>query len=97
MAYISTVISGLQFHREGMCTNDKEKGCPYWKHNDNCVKQLMSDAIDLLKKDKPRNVLGIVTIGKNTTGHCPSCDSLLFKLYTPKWCGNCGQALNWRE
>ena len=95
MARVGTVISGLNYHKDGMCAVEKGNGWPYWKYGDNCSKRMLTDAVDLLKKDKPRNVIGAIKVDGKITGHCPNCDSMLNKLYTPKWCGNCGQALNW--
>lgn len=97
MARIGTVIKGLIFHKDGMCTSKKGEVCPYWKFDDNCSKRMITDAIELLQKDKPRNVISILTVEEKTTGFCPKCDSMLNRTYTPKWCGNCGQALNWWE
>lgn len=50
---LEKVIKGLEMHASGMCnvvtySNGREY-CPYWENNDNCMVELLKDAISLLK------------------------------------------------
>lgn len=54
-------------------------------------------AIEALEKQIPKKTTKIQRVpnGWLTYGHCPNCDS--FTRNTLKYCGNCGQALDWSE
>ena len=65
MAHIGETIKGLKcisgdlvFCKE--CAYSNEKGCGRY----GCQKDCAKDAIELLKKDKPRNVIKIVRLKK---------------------------------
>lgn len=106
MADVKYVIKAVQLciKKEQCVLQHPKEHCPYEKFQgnyedwcDECTSRLAEDVLKLLKKDKPRIVMRILTVEGKTTGFCPRCDSMLNKTYTPKWCGNCGQALNWME
>ena len=47
------VIRGLECcHKRGECRNCPYFDCPYWENNDNCMVQLLKDALELLKVQK---------------------------------------------
>ena len=52
MADLEKVINGLIMHKTGLCnvlTASGKEYCPYWENNDNCMLELLNDALSLLK------------------------------------------------
>lgn len=105
MADVKDVIKAVELciRKEQCIMQYPEEHCPYEKLQgsyedwcDECTSRLAEDVLKLLKKDKPRNVIKIVRL-KNVTGYCPACDVPLYQEHSPRWCGHCGQALNWGE
>lgn len=57
MADLEKVIKGLKMHKTGICnvlTASGKEYCPYWENNDNCMLELLNDALSLLKAQEPR-------------------------------------------
>ena len=55
MADLERVSKGLEMHKSGLCNALTANGkvyCPYWENNDNCMMELLNDAISLLKEQK---------------------------------------------
>lgn len=56
MAEREKVIKGLEMHASGICNVLTENGkeyCAYWASNDNCMVELLKDALSLLKAQEP--------------------------------------------
>ncbi len=57
MADLEKTIKGLKMHKTGLCnvlTASGKEYCPYWENNDNCMLELLNDALSLLKAQEPR-------------------------------------------
>ena len=101
MADLEKVINGLIMHKTGLCnvlTASGKEYCPYWENNDNCMLELLNDALSLLKAQEPKFVSDIAEaiIGckpKVKVGHCLSCGVLMSE--TDRYCRKCGQAVKW--
>lgn len=60
-----------------------------------CVKDIASDALELLKEQEAKNVTWLV--GR---AHCPSCGELFPKKQDKQYirfCNYCGQAVRWGD
>lgn len=57
----------------------------------------VDDAIELLKERQPYKVKNIKNVSGWIIGECPSCGSSLHKEFSPNFCGNCGDAIDWSK
>ncbi len=112
MADIEKVIKGLETcipmkyetNEEKECRHEQ---CPYGKENykpmNGCIWDLMKDALELLKKQKPMNV---IETSKDRIGvpekSCPKCNVPLYEYVYGQghlgeigYCQWCGQAVKW--
>lgn len=61
-------------------------------------KDIVGDALALLKEQEPKQVIGIAdSIEGMEVGYCPSCDRGIVnkKIDETKFCKFCGQAVKW--
>lgn len=76
--------------------------CPYEKicYHDKACEDLLRDALELLKEQKPMKVKDFsILIGSPTRyfGVCPSCGERLEKRDSPNFCGHCGDRITWKD
>jgi len=90
-----TVIKGLECCA-GQCNYH---GCPYKDpcENANGVKQIMLDALALLKEQEPKPVKVVKNAYNHEFYYCPRCERSFYNLIygKPKFCDKCGQELMW--
>ena len=86
------------------CANGCEDGCPYEYKNlvykVECKADLMSDALELLKEQEAKQVVGANEfIEGMKVGHCPSCNRSIVNIKSDeaKFCKYCGQAVKWHD
>jgi len=49
-------------------------------------------------KEKPRKLLDINGLSKDTMGgRCPICRLSVSEYFSPRYCGSCGQRIDWEE
>ena len=99
------VIRALEMHASGICnvltTNGKEY-CPYWENTDNCMVQLLKDALELLKAQEP---VKPIFDELDVSGACGNCghaltyqkmfgENVLFEEQY-KYCPECGRKVLW--
>lgn len=101
MPDMEKVVKGLECHRIDNNRRINCADCPYYVDDDNhinCVNDLHDDALALLKEQEAKKVESI-QVSRNffaeLTGNCPSCKRLLIEQYNRRFCGNCGQEVNW--
>lgn len=91
------VIKGLE-----CCSklDDNCTDCPYDYAGDGgesiCLRrQLMPDALALLKEQEPKPVIVTTNAYGTRFYHCPKCNRDLY-VYPRQWyCSNCGQKVKW--
>ena len=96
MADLDKVIKGLEH-----CMGDQPcEECPYEK---GCDKELMGDALELLKAQEPKN-LNLAQDVSGIYAVCPRCGEKIHTLLAekmklefpmPKFCKYCGQEVKW--
>lgn len=78
------------------------KNCPYDRKITleggvcECVHELMSDALELVKGQEPVDVHDVMLGIDGWGGCCPTCGSFLLERQNKHFCGNCGQAVKWK-
>ena len=105
MDYREKVIKGLKMHKTGLCnvlTASGKEYCPYWENNDNCMLELLNDALSLLKAQEP--IKPKVNIDTWVCGNCGTRierQSLIgpnaVLAETFNFCPECGKAVKWDE
>lgn len=98
MADAAKVIRGLEFCLKVACQASSGEKCPYIGSGgaDGCIYEMQSDALKLLKKQEPKQVISLAdSIEEMTVGYCPSCgEGIANKMSKPtKFCRYCGQAV----
>ena len=83
------------------CTNnngcDACEECAYGGESYLICKNLVKDALDLMKEEHPRKVNNIRTVTDSCLcGECPSCGGRLFTKINPNFCGHCGDRITWK-
>ena len=95
------MIRGLEMHASGICDHVNGSGkdyCPYWTSSDSCMKELLNDAIALLKEQEAKKPEIIMINGNGIqSGSCPCCRETVNDYRNEKYCGKCGQRLRWLE
>ena len=73
--------------------------CPYETEDSitECTSELAKDAIALLKEQKAKTVDIFYNNGSCKDGKCPTCHMVVSDTLYPKYCGYCGQKLNWND
>lgn len=85
------VISGLMHHREKYslrCAGTHGDLCPYYIDQDECVRKLCDDVLELLKEQEP-----VKPVDKRDRGFyyaCGSCGKPL-GIVLPSYCQYCGR------
>ena len=97
------VIDGLKMHKSGLCNALTATGkvyCPYYENNDNCMIELLNDALALLKEQEAIEPVEMTDdfypIGDplRTTGwKCGKCGERI--ACHDNYCPNCGKAVKW--
>lgn len=98
MADREKTVKGLEIHADRSDKTDCDD-CPYIRYKGDCIGQLCSDALVLLKELEVKTVLYIekrlVIQVKAMSGFCPKCSHTLIYGMNKHFCGNCGQAVKW--
>ena len=93
---LEKVIKDIEECLSASCRGFRPReSCPY---NDD-EWDIMRDALDLLKEQEPKQVIGIAdSIDGIEVGYCPSCDRAIVnkKIDETKFCRYCGQELKWK-
>ena len=55
----------------------------------------LNDICEVLHSARSKPVLVTYKQGNHAVGNCPCCNGALVKGYHPKFCGECGQAIEW--
>lgn len=79
---------------------DDHARCSQCQYESNCVNRLKMDALELLKEQEAKRVIGIAdSIEGMEVGYCPSCDRTIVnkKIDKTKFCKFCGQAVKWND
>lgn len=99
MADREKVINGLEYCIRGIIGCQQE--CPY-KLDDRCGKQLMTDALELLKEQEPQETRLVHHYSRpgvyaDLWLHCEKCGgrSDNSHYYKPKYCPECGRKVKW--
>lgn len=58
----------------------------------------MEEVLTEMKKTKyPQMVQVTNYVLSRPEGHCPVCGALVYKEWNNRFCGNCGQELDWSD
>jgi len=87
------VIKWLEIHT-GLISSC-EDGCPYFIGDGRKCKDLLKDALSVLKEQEPQLVLNIGDQISCKSGSCPKCGKMLNTTCNKRYCGDCGQAVKW--
>ncbi len=75
------------------CNDCDYDGCIF--HHGSCEKDLLADALALLKEQEAMLVEIDGQLGGIKYGRCPKCGKGLNEEVYPHWCGFCGQEVKW--
>lgn len=86
------VVSGFEHCNKDGYAEEICPDCPYVDRNPSeCVGQLMSDAIALLKEQE-----AVTPSWKQGKPSCGACDTrLLYKVFRQNYCHFCGKKVKW--
>jgi DNA-directed RNA polymerase subunit RPC12/RpoP len=102
------VIKGLEMHKSGLCnvlTANGKVYCPYWASNDNCMIELLNDALALLKEQESIKPTAFVDKDTEETRYvCSNCgyevryeELVVSGIVEIKhsYCPSCGKKVKW--
>ena len=97
MSDIEKVIKGLLCIKGDYipCATCKYANADGYGRGYRCKRQCASDAIALLKEQEPKAAIVTHQNEYCKDGNCPSCGHELDDNMHPKYCGYCGQAVEW--
>lgn len=61
------------------------------------IKQALDIAIEALEKQMPKKPLNREDKSEISYGYCPCCSNMIDNWVDIRFCGECGQAIDWEE